>query len=169
MKPLTFFGWQMVHNLHQLMMMTHHYSGYWSLCEKYLNPMTLIQHKTVAPCNSKPNKYHKVLATSSMPQALCSYLKRMPVQPGSFFHFYCLIFIIWVYRFCSCIHVLFHAVYFVWQAARLMFVLRQKWLNLFFKRMHCPSKSCSQQDEAIIRSLVSVCYTLYLYIFFMLL
>lgn len=66
--------------MNNLMMMTHHYSGYWSLCGKCLNPITLIQHKTVAPCNSKPNKYHKVLATTSMLQALCSYLKHMPVQ-----------------------------------------------------------------------------------------
>ncbi|XP_026195327.1 3'-5' RNA helicase YTHDC2 isoform X3 [Anabas testudineus] len=42
------------------------------------------------------------------------------------------------------------------QAAGLMLELRQKWQNLFIKRIRCPSKPWTQQDEAIIRTLVSV-------------
>ncbi|KAM9338343.1 3'-5' RNA helicase YTHDC2 [Symphorus nematophorus] len=42
------------------------------------------------------------------------------------------------------------------EAAGLVFELRQKWQNLFIKRVRCPSKPWSQQDEAIIRTLVSV-------------
>ncbi|XP_044030649.1 3'-5' RNA helicase YTHDC2 isoform X2 [Siniperca chuatsi] len=42
------------------------------------------------------------------------------------------------------------------EAAGLVFELRQKWQNLFIKRIRCPSKPWSQQDEAIIRTLVSV-------------
>lgn len=46
----------------------------------------------------------------------------------------------------------------VWdhQAARLLFVLRHKWLQLFFKRMSSPSKFSSPQDEAVVHCLVSV-------------
>ncbi|XP_072227665.1 3'-5' RNA helicase YTHDC2 isoform X2 [Leuresthes tenuis] len=40
--------------------------------------------------------------------------------------------------------------------AALVFELRQKWLNLFIKRIRCPSKPWSQRDEAIIQTLVSV-------------
>uniref|UniRef100_A0A3Q3IHD5 RNA helicase n=1 Tax=Monopterus albus TaxID=43700 RepID=A0A3Q3IHD5_MONAL len=42
------------------------------------------------------------------------------------------------------------------EAAGLVFELRQKWQNLFIRRIRCPSKSWSQQDEAIVRTLVSV-------------
>uniref|UniRef100_UPI0037E88EAD 3'-5' RNA helicase YTHDC2 isoform X2 n=1 Tax=Semicossyphus pulcher TaxID=241346 RepID=UPI0037E88EAD len=42
------------------------------------------------------------------------------------------------------------------EAAGLVFELRQKWQNLFIRRIRCPSKPWSQQDEAIIRTLVSV-------------
>ncbi|KAM6901867.1 3'-5' RNA helicase YTHDC2 isoform 2-T2 [Lycodopsis pacificus] len=42
------------------------------------------------------------------------------------------------------------------EAAGLVFELRQKWQNLFIKRIRCPSKPWSQQDEAIIGTLVSV-------------
>ncbi|XP_075935608.1 3'-5' RNA helicase YTHDC2 isoform X1 [Anarhichas minor] len=42
------------------------------------------------------------------------------------------------------------------EAAGLVFELRQKWQNLFIKRIRCPSKPWSQQDEAVIRTLVSV-------------
>uniref|UniRef100_H3CDI3 RNA helicase n=1 Tax=Tetraodon nigroviridis TaxID=99883 RepID=H3CDI3_TETNG len=42
------------------------------------------------------------------------------------------------------------------QAARLVYELRQKWQNLFLKRMRFPSKPWSQQDEAIIHAVVSV-------------
>ncbi|XP_028274222.1 3'-5' RNA helicase YTHDC2 [Parambassis ranga] len=42
------------------------------------------------------------------------------------------------------------------EAAGLVFELRQKWQNVFTKRIRCPSKPCSQQDEAIIETLVSV-------------
>ncbi|XP_034751393.1 3'-5' RNA helicase YTHDC2 isoform X1 [Etheostoma cragini] len=42
------------------------------------------------------------------------------------------------------------------EAAGLVFELRQKWQNLFIKRIRCPSKPWSQQDEAIIWTLVSV-------------
>uniref|UniRef100_A0A665VRK8 RNA helicase n=1 Tax=Echeneis naucrates TaxID=173247 RepID=A0A665VRK8_ECHNA len=41
-------------------------------------------------------------------------------------------------------------------AAEMVFQLRQKWQSLFIKRMRCPSKPWSQQDEAIIQTLVSV-------------
>uniref|UniRef100_A0AAQ5ZBL0 RNA helicase n=1 Tax=Amphiprion ocellaris TaxID=80972 RepID=A0AAQ5ZBL0_AMPOC len=41
-------------------------------------------------------------------------------------------------------------------AAGLVFELRQKWQNLFMKRIRCPSKPWSQQDETIIQTLVSV-------------
>nr|XP_029131388.1 3'-5' RNA helicase YTHDC2-like [Labrus bergylta] len=44
----------------------------------------------------------------------------------------------------------------VHQAAGLVFDLRQKWQNLFLRRIRCPSKPWSQQDESIIRTLVSV-------------
>ncbi|XP_030579929.1 3'-5' RNA helicase YTHDC2 [Archocentrus centrarchus] len=42
------------------------------------------------------------------------------------------------------------------EAAGLLSELRQKWQNLFIKRIRCPSKPWSQQDEAIIQTLVSV-------------
>lgn len=42
------------------------------------------------------------------------------------------------------------------EAAGLVYELRQKWQSLFIKRIRCPSKPCSQQDEAILRTLVSV-------------
>ncbi|XP_070706567.1 3'-5' RNA helicase YTHDC2 isoform X2 [Pempheris klunzingeri] len=42
------------------------------------------------------------------------------------------------------------------EAVGLVFELRQKWQNLFIKRIRYPSKPWSQQDEAIIRTLVSV-------------
>ncbi|XP_022600321.1 probable ATP-dependent RNA helicase YTHDC2 isoform X1 [Seriola dumerili] len=42
------------------------------------------------------------------------------------------------------------------EAASMVFELRQKWQSLFIKRIRCPSKPWSQQDEAIIRTLVSV-------------
>nr|XP_033502302.1 3'-5' RNA helicase YTHDC2 isoform X2 [Epinephelus lanceolatus] len=42
------------------------------------------------------------------------------------------------------------------EAAGLVCELRQKWQSLFIKRIRCPSKPCSQQDEAILRTLVSV-------------
>nr|XP_020515374.1 3'-5' RNA helicase YTHDC2 [Labrus bergylta] len=42
------------------------------------------------------------------------------------------------------------------EAAGLVFDLRQKWQNLFLRRIRCPSKPWSQQDESIIRTLVSV-------------
>nr|UZE37972.1 YTH domain containing 2 [Miichthys miiuy] len=42
------------------------------------------------------------------------------------------------------------------EAAGLVIELRQKWQNLFIKRIRYPSKPWSQQDEAIIRTLVSV-------------
>uniref|UniRef100_A0A4W6F8G7 RNA helicase n=1 Tax=Lates calcarifer TaxID=8187 RepID=A0A4W6F8G7_LATCA len=42
------------------------------------------------------------------------------------------------------------------EVAGQVFELRQKWQNLFIKRIRCPSKPWSQQDEAIIRTLVSV-------------
>uniref|UniRef100_A0A3B5AQ11 RNA helicase n=1 Tax=Stegastes partitus TaxID=144197 RepID=A0A3B5AQ11_9TELE len=36
------------------------------------------------------------------------------------------------------------------EAAELVFELRQRWQNLFTKRIRCPSKPWSQQDEAIV-------------------
>ncbi|XP_074546808.1 3'-5' RNA helicase YTHDC2 [Halichoeres trimaculatus] len=42
------------------------------------------------------------------------------------------------------------------EAAGLVFDLRQKWQNLFLRRIRCPSKPWVQQDEAIIAALVSV-------------
>ncbi|XP_067339375.1 3'-5' RNA helicase YTHDC2 isoform X2 [Channa argus] len=42
------------------------------------------------------------------------------------------------------------------QAAGLVFELRQKWQNLFIKRIHCPSKPWTQQDEITLQTLVSV-------------
>uniref|UniRef100_A0A672JZB1 RNA helicase n=1 Tax=Sinocyclocheilus grahami TaxID=75366 RepID=A0A672JZB1_SINGR len=42
------------------------------------------------------------------------------------------------------------------ETAELMFGLRQRWQSLFLRRIRSPSKSCSQLDEATIRSLVSV-------------
>lgn len=42
------------------------------------------------------------------------------------------------------------------EAARLVFELRQKWQHLFMKRIKCPSKPWSPQDDAVIRTLVSV-------------
>ncbi|XP_029025572.1 3'-5' RNA helicase YTHDC2 isoform X2 [Betta splendens] len=42
------------------------------------------------------------------------------------------------------------------QSAGLLLQLRQKWQNFFIKRIHSPSKPWTQEDEAIIRTLVSV-------------
>ncbi|KAK5851607.1 hypothetical protein PBY51_023149 [Eleginops maclovinus] len=42
------------------------------------------------------------------------------------------------------------------EAAGAVFELRQKWQNLFIKRIRCPSKPWTQQDEAIVRTVVSV-------------
>lgn len=42
------------------------------------------------------------------------------------------------------------------EAAGLVLELRQKWQNVFLKRIKSPSKPWSQQDEAVIRTLVSV-------------
>ncbi|KAM3599571.1 uncharacterized protein V6R79_008146 [Siganus canaliculatus] len=42
------------------------------------------------------------------------------------------------------------------EAAGLTFDLRQKWQNLLLRRIRSPSKPCSQQDEAIVRTLVSM-------------
>uniref|UniRef100_UPI003AAAF468 3'-5' RNA helicase YTHDC2 isoform X2 n=1 Tax=Centroberyx gerrardi TaxID=166262 RepID=UPI003AAAF468 len=42
------------------------------------------------------------------------------------------------------------------EAAGLVFQLRQKWHSLFLRRIRCPSKPWSQQDEATIRTLVTV-------------
>ncbi|CAG5867080.1 unnamed protein product [Menidia menidia] len=42
------------------------------------------------------------------------------------------------------------------EGAALLFELRQKWQNLFTKRIRCPSKPWSQRDESIIQTLVSV-------------
>ncbi|KAK5603357.1 3'-5' RNA helicase ythdc2 [Crenichthys baileyi] len=42
------------------------------------------------------------------------------------------------------------------ETAGLVSELRQKWQNLFIKRIRCPSKPWSQQDETIIQTLVSV-------------
>ncbi|XP_012707270.2 3'-5' RNA helicase YTHDC2 isoform X1 [Fundulus heteroclitus] len=42
------------------------------------------------------------------------------------------------------------------ETAGLVCELRQKWQDLFLKRMRCPSKPWSQQDEAVIQTLVSV-------------
>ncbi|KAG7240878.1 hypothetical protein INR49_023452 [Caranx melampygus] len=42
------------------------------------------------------------------------------------------------------------------ETAGMVFELRQKWQSLFIKRISCPSKPWSQQDEAIIQTLVSV-------------
>ncbi|KAM3842980.1 3'-5' RNA helicase YTHDC2-like [Diretmus argenteus] len=42
------------------------------------------------------------------------------------------------------------------EVAGLVFQLRQKWHSLFLRRIHCPSKPWSAQDEATIRTLVSV-------------
>lgn len=42
------------------------------------------------------------------------------------------------------------------EAAGALCELRQKWQNLFIKRIRCPSKPWTRQDEAIIRTLVSV-------------
>ncbi|KAM9841444.1 3'-5' RNA helicase YTHDC2 [Aulostomus maculatus] len=42
------------------------------------------------------------------------------------------------------------------ETAELVFELRQKWQNLFIKRIRCPSKPWSQQDDATVRTLVSV-------------
>ncbi|KAM7393407.1 hypothetical protein PAMA_008186 [Pampus argenteus] len=42
------------------------------------------------------------------------------------------------------------------ETASLVLQLRQKWQNLFIKRIHCPSKPWTQKDEAVIRTLVSV-------------
>lgn len=52
----------------------------------------------------------------------------------------------------------FHLFFICCQTAGLVFELRQKWQSLFIKRIRCPSKPWSQQDEAVIRTLVSVCY-----------
>ncbi|KAJ0056946.1 hypothetical protein NL108_000769, partial [Boleophthalmus pectinirostris] len=41
------------------------------------------------------------------------------------------------------------------EAAELVFELRQKWLNLFIRRIKCPSKLWSQHDEAVLHTLVS--------------
>ncbi|XP_042579270.1 LOW QUALITY PROTEIN: 3'-5' RNA helicase YTHDC2-like [Cyprinus carpio] len=42
------------------------------------------------------------------------------------------------------------------ETAEQVFGLRQRWQSLFLRRIRSPSKSCSQLDEATIRSLVSV-------------
>ncbi|KAJ0012741.1 hypothetical protein NQD34_017075 [Periophthalmus magnuspinnatus] len=42
------------------------------------------------------------------------------------------------------------------ETAGLVFELRQKWQNLFIKRIKCPSKPWSPQDDAVICTLVSV-------------
>ncbi|MEQ2303440.1 hypothetical protein AMECASPLE_016937 [Ameca splendens] len=42
------------------------------------------------------------------------------------------------------------------ETAGLVSELRQKWQNLFIKRIRCPSKPWSQQDETVIQTLVSV-------------
>uniref|UniRef100_A0A8C5F3G2 RNA helicase n=1 Tax=Gadus morhua TaxID=8049 RepID=A0A8C5F3G2_GADMO len=42
------------------------------------------------------------------------------------------------------------------ETAKLVFQLRQKWHSMFLRRMRCPSKPLSQQDEATICALVSV-------------
>ncbi|XP_029921977.1 3'-5' RNA helicase YTHDC2 isoform X2 [Myripristis murdjan] len=42
------------------------------------------------------------------------------------------------------------------EAAGLVFQLRQRWHSLFLRRIRCPSKQWSQQDEAIVHTLVSV-------------
>lgn len=42
------------------------------------------------------------------------------------------------------------------EMAELVFGLRQRWQSLFLRRIRSPSKSCSQLDEATIRTLVSV-------------
>ncbi|XP_037535032.1 3'-5' RNA helicase YTHDC2 [Nematolebias whitei] len=42
------------------------------------------------------------------------------------------------------------------QAAGLVSGLRQKWQSLFMRRIRCPSKPWSQQDEAILQTLISV-------------
>ncbi|XP_008421313.1 probable ATP-dependent RNA helicase YTHDC2 isoform X2 [Poecilia reticulata] len=42
------------------------------------------------------------------------------------------------------------------ETAVLVSELRQKWQNLLIKRIRCPSKPWSQQDEAVIQTLVSV-------------
>ncbi|KAM6902347.1 3'-5' RNA helicase YTHDC2 [Xenentodon cancila] len=42
------------------------------------------------------------------------------------------------------------------ESAGLVLELRQKWHNFFIKRIRCPSKPWSQQDDAIIQTLVSV-------------
>lgn len=60
----------------------------------------------------------------------------------------------------ACVYVRCHH-----QAARLLFVLRRKWLQLFFKRMSLPSKLSSPQDEAVVHCLVSVRRTQSLCIF----
>lgn len=44
------------------------------------------------------------------------------------------------------------------QAARLVYEMRHKWQNLFLKRMRFPTKPWSQQDEAVIHAVVSVCF-----------
>ncbi|KAJ0064818.1 hypothetical protein NL108_015585, partial [Boleophthalmus pectinirostris] len=41
------------------------------------------------------------------------------------------------------------------EAAGLVSELRQKWQNLFMKRLKCPSKFWTQHDEAVLRTLVS--------------
>ncbi|XP_068190442.1 3'-5' RNA helicase YTHDC2 isoform X2 [Antennarius striatus] len=42
------------------------------------------------------------------------------------------------------------------EVAELVFELRQKWQNLFLRRIHPVSKPWSQQDEAVVQTLVSV-------------
>lgn len=42
------------------------------------------------------------------------------------------------------------------ETAGLVFDLRQKWHSVFIKKIKCPSKPWSPQDEAVIRTLVSV-------------
>ncbi|KAK2819379.1 hypothetical protein Q5P01_024940 [Channa striata] len=42
------------------------------------------------------------------------------------------------------------------QAAGAVCELRQKWQNLFIKRIHCPSKPWTQQDKVTLQTLVSV-------------
>ncbi len=55
-------------------------------------------------------------------------------------------------------YMLFFLMFFICcQTVGLVFELRRKWQILFVKRIRCPSKPWSQQDEAIVRTLVSVC------------
>lgn len=42
------------------------------------------------------------------------------------------------------------------ESAQLILHLRQKWNALFLRRMKCPNKTLSQQDEQVIKTIVSV-------------